>query len=188
MLSLSISSSRDLDELFAFYIAFPHSYYALRSRETSEECAAGNFVIARSSGQVVGAAGLFRIHDDWSELAQGRVVLNGRGIYKALIAARVLRSYSANSSPHKLFAEVDEPNQAVQNILLEFGFCRFDPPQELRDSVLSSLPSNKRPDKLGYDFVWLAATARSIELSRTFMISISNRNDWVLDKELTASL
>jgi hypothetical protein len=109
---------------------------------------------------------MFPLTRNYVELGQTRISLPRNGIYRAITSMRVLLATLRYPLPCVVFAEVDAINTVVTRTLVSMGFSRFAPPRALEDLVLSSLPIDKTPLSLGYDFLWFKVTRRTVAYAR----------------------
>lgn len=153
-----LASAADLAAVQRFYEANAHQYFAFRRESLRRLVASDQLLIATLDGRIRAAAGI-ECHDltdgtSWWELIQARVTSEAAGGYQLLVALRVAMIASRAFRP-VIFCEVDEVNERVKARLTRLGFVRLDPPEELRVMSVDSLPPDKRPGALGYEFEWL---------------------------------
>jgi hypothetical protein len=152
-----------------FYKENPHQNYAYRAVATPKRCSEGGFVLAQYKGEIVGAGGIFPVENRWIELGQTYVTLRRKGIYRTLVATRILMSLPFYVKPKIIFAEVDETNNKVLEKLQKMCFEEFIPPVPLKRAAINTLPIDKRPDDLGYEFVWLKVTNQTILFAANYL-------------------
>lgn len=163
-ITLSVSHADDAPDLIGFYTSNPHAFYAFRDGATERAAADGMFILARRGGAIVAASGLFPvpIAGDAAphfELGQARSVPAGKGLYRWMVWLRLLRAEALGIAPERIYTEIDEPNTLVQDALTRLGFEAFAPAGPLLEACVASLPPEKRPEALGYGFVFLRPTA-----------------------------
>jgi hypothetical protein len=163
---LRLASTLDAGALTAFYAKNEHPNVAFRAHRLMPLLEQQGFVLAET-GDVLVAAGGLECHQLsgsrlYVELIQGRVLRSGAGLYRLLIALRVLVADVRYRSEATIFCEIDEVNTRARSICEEMGFRQFTPRAELCAAAIESLPADKRPAALGYGFVWyfLPSTAR----------------------------
>ncbi len=175
VVTLSVGGVDDANDLVAFYSSNPHAFYAFRDSATLEGLNEGRFILARRNRSIVAAAGIFPVsvagEQDYFELGQARSALAGGGLYRWMVWLRLLRAQSIGIAPDRLYAEVDEPNTGVQESLSRLGFEIFAP-GALYDAAVAALPPEKRPDSLGYDFVFMRPTRGACAQAETGLVAL----------------
>jgi len=156
--TLRFGGNADVRALTAFYTKNQHPYVAFRVHRLAPLLEQQSFILAESGSAVV-AAGGFECHEmdgsrPYVELIQGRVLRSGAGLYRLLIAWRVLAIDVRYKGEATIFCEVDEVNTRARSVYEHLGFQRFAPGDELYIAAIESLPNDKRPAALGYSFVW----------------------------------
>lgn len=177
IITLSVSHAGDAADLAAFYTSNPHAFYAFRDGATEQAAADGMFVLARRGGAVVAASGLFPVpianeRTPYFELGQARSVPEGKGLYRWMVWLRLLRAEALSIAAERLYTEIDEPNTLVQDALKRLGFEAFTPEGALFDACVASLPRDKRPEALGYGFVFLRPTEAAYREARAALANL----------------
>jgi hypothetical protein len=163
VITLSVSRADDAEDLVAFYTSNPHDFYAFRDDATHQAANDGRFILARRGHALVAAAGLFPVivpgeTEAYFELGQARSLQEVRGLYRWIVWLRLLRAETIGIPRERIYSEIDEPNVRVQDALQRLGFEVFLPLDSLTDAAVTALPPDKRPDALGYGFVFLRPT------------------------------
>jgi hypothetical protein len=161
--NIRLAMPHDARAIEHFYTTNEHAFVAFRPERLASLIIEQALVVAEADGIMVGAAGIL-CHGTssgrhWIELVQGRVILEGLGLYRLLIACRLLLIENRYPSSALVFCEVDEVNMRVRSIYSSLGFVTFAPDPELEQISIETLPLNKRPQSLGYGFVWYKANS-----------------------------
>jgi hypothetical protein len=175
-----LASTLDYSALTSFYTANEHPNVAFRAHRLTHLLEQRSFVLAESGDTLVAAGGVefheFSGSRPYVELIQGRVLRSGAGLYRLLIAWRVLVADVTYNGEATIFCEIDEINRQARSIYEGMGFQRFTPCAELSTAAIELLPQDKRPIALGYNFIWyfLPAMAKDRLLGALRVAVISN--------------
>ena len=166
-ITLSVSHEADTPAILRFYEGNPHTFYALRPEATRAGAAAGRFILIWRESLLVAAAGLFDVlvpgdERPYVELGQARSVMSGAGLHRWLVYMRLARALAMGVPWDRLYAEVDDPNTAVQQRLQRLGLERRPAVAALTEATIMTLPPDKRPEALGYgfEFFWPGEAAK----------------------------
>lgn len=158
LVTVDLAGPQDVEPAAEFYESNPHPYFAYRRERLSSLVLDGTLMLARRDGRIV-AAGAYEVHrlragPPYVELIQGRVAKPGAGVYRALIGGRVLLASRRYATAAEICCEIDEVNVRARGIFESMGFIAFLPSAELYERSVGMLPPDKRPEALGYEFVW----------------------------------
>jgi hypothetical protein len=178
---IRLATPDDAGAIERFYTANEHAFVAFRPERLVSLLAGRALVVAEKGGLIVGASGILH-HGTVAgrqcvELVQGRVILEGRGLYRLLIACRLLLIEFRYPRSALVFCEVDEVNVRVRSIYSSLGFVHFAPNAELERLSIETLPMGRRPEALGYGFVWYeAGFVMRANIVERFCDSVVSRN------------
>lgn len=167
MLAWSVASVRDRSAVRDFYRVYDHQHIAVRPEHTEYAITHGNCVICKFNGDIVAAGMIIQYDKENCELAQGRVTLNGKGLYRQLILLRMALALTKSTDLNYIFCEIDEPNTLPLKTFFHLGFDEYNPSSAQIEQSVSSLPASKQPETLGYGFKWLRIKSDFAKLSIT---------------------
>jgi hypothetical protein len=155
---IRLASPDDASAIERFYVSNEHAFVAFRPEMLPLLLNERAVVVVESGNVVLGAAGILA-HGKIAgrpavELIQGRVILESLGLYRVLIACRLLIIESRYPISTSVFCEIDEVNVRVRSIYSSLGFREFTPDPNLKRISIETLPVEKRPEALGYGFSW----------------------------------
>jgi hypothetical protein len=155
----------ELDRVLDYCRAHENRHFAIRERETRAAITNNGVYIIEVGDQLVGTSSNFLIVNSeqtsqWMEIGQSRITLNGLALYKALICLQALDALRNWPSIEFVFAQVDEVNRKVSEMFASVCFRRFEPSPDLEEACIDTLPMSKRPEALGYGFVWWKVAKR----------------------------
>jgi hypothetical protein len=159
--NIRLAAPGDAEAVERFYGNNDHAFVAFRPERLATLLSERALLVAETGGLMVGAAGILphevTVGQRCVELVQGRVILEGVGLYRILIACRLLLIESRYPDSVLVFCEIDEINTRARSIYCSLGFVEFGPDAELERMSIGALPIKKRPESLGYGFAWYKA-------------------------------
>jgi hypothetical protein len=183
MLKIEVRNSHatDVDPVLAFLEANPHPNLINRDRDTiAQQVANRRFILIHGQSEsldpapaLLGVAGLFPhnrtlgpadggAEPAWRELGATRIILNGFGLHKLAIAARVAHDLALTPGAEAQFSVLRDHDIGATATHITAGFSPWTPPPVLAQRWAQECSVMAKPDAhglVGYQFLALPRVA-----------------------------